>query len=39
VGYCRATAQQKSHAKKKSLGNRNSLDDFIAGYKAAYAVI
>jgi tetratricopeptide (TPR) repeat protein len=32
-------AQQKSQAKKKSPGNRSSIDDFIAGYKAAYAMI
>ena len=32
-------AQQNSHAKKKSPGNRSSIDDFIAGYKAAYAMI
>jgi tetratricopeptide (TPR) repeat protein len=32
-------AKQKSQAKKKSPGNRSSLDDFIAGYKAAYTMI
>jgi predicted Zn-dependent protease len=32
-------AQQKSQAKKKSPGNRSSIEDFIAGYKAAYALI
>jgi tetratricopeptide (TPR) repeat protein len=32
-------AQQRSQVKKKSPGNRSSLDDFIAGYKAAYAMI
>jgi hypothetical protein len=32
-------AQHKSHAKKKAPGNRSSLDDFITGYKAAYALI
>jgi tetratricopeptide (TPR) repeat protein len=34
-----AQQKQKSQAKKKSPGNRSSLDDFIAGYKAAYAMI
>ena len=32
-------AQQRSQVKKKSPGNRSSIDDFIAGYKAAYAMI
>jgi len=32
-------AQHKSQAKKKLPGNRSSLEDFIAGYKAAYALI
>jgi tetratricopeptide (TPR) repeat protein len=34
-----APTQQKSHAEKKPPGNRSSIDDFIAGYKAAYAMI
>jgi tetratricopeptide (TPR) repeat protein len=34
-----APTQQKSHAKKKPSGNRSSIDNFIAGYKAAYAMI
>jgi tetratricopeptide (TPR) repeat protein len=32
-------AQQRSHAKKKAPGDRSSLEDFITGYKAAYALI
>ncbi len=32
-------AQHKSQAKKKAPGNRSSLEDFITGYKAAYALI
>jgi tetratricopeptide (TPR) repeat protein len=32
-------AKHKSQAKKKAPGNRSSLDDFITGYKAAYALI
>jgi tetratricopeptide (TPR) repeat protein len=32
-------AQHKSQAKKKAPGGRSSLDDFITGYKAAYALI
>ena len=32
-------AQHKSQAKKKLPSNRSSLEDFITGYKAAYALI
>jgi len=32
-------AQQKSQTKKKAPGGRSSLEDFITGYKAAYALI
>ena len=32
-------AQHKSQTKKKAPGNRSSLEDFITGYKTAYALI
>jgi tetratricopeptide (TPR) repeat protein len=32
-------AQRKPSAKKNAPGNRSSLEDFITGYKAAYALI